>query len=774
MSFASVERALACAGRPEWRPGPDASYNVLAMNARLLGRLISLSCWLLCSAPAVAQPAASPTPSRVGNRHALLIGCTAYPELGRRYQLRGPSNDVALTRQLLHDRFGFADDRIVALVHENELSLRPTYDNIVREFEALISRVASGDDVFVMLGGHGSQLKDDNPHDASDDEPDGLDEVFLPEDVTRWTVNNPDVKAIRDDQIGAWLDAIRDRGAFVFFVADTCHAGTIDRSAGDLLFDEHAFYRERHVDPEVLNAPEDLANRGEAATGEAVNALIEPAESRGGLVALYAVDSRTLEREHPMPPENQLDGPAYGRLSFALNWVLARSKRQLTYQQLAQQIRWRYDGWQWSDLGFMLGAPQDLQRFVLGEGSWVDRSTVTLSRDEFGRLAIDVGLLHGATVGSVYRVYPILGSENEGAAVGCVKVTEATPTSARVEPCQYDHESLVAADLLPAPARCELAYAAVEALKMTIGIVPRDPSDSGANCDAFEQVIGNLAAERGAIFRLAAAGEAPDAFVVVRGDEASLRRTWAPAEAADDDHPRQFPAAAFGPFRAEAGASAPIALALRAMAKAINLRSIATSDNEVVIGDPEDPAVTLDVVVERWNPTTEVYDRIDAARPLDVHDGDKLRVSVANQGDRPVDVTILYIESAFRIRSYFPTERQVLQGAANTRIVRGERPAIANFTINDETTGLEDVLIIATLPRPGSPPQNFVFLEQPGLTSDRGDDDARSALKTPAGQLLATLGFGRGDRGGASTPDLATFAVHRLSWTVRGRDPAVP
>jgi hypothetical protein len=744
------------------------------MNAPLLGRLISLSCLLLGNAVVVAQPAASPTPSRIGDRHALLIGCTAYPALGRRYQLRGPSNDVALTRQLLRDRFGFADNRIVALVHENELPLRPTYDNIVREFEALIRRVEPGDDVFVLLGGHGSQLKDDAPPNPHDDEPDGLDEVFLPEDVTRWTVSKPDVKAIRDDQIGAWLDAIRDRGAFVFFVADTCHAGTIDRSAGDNLVDEHAFYRERHVDPKVLNAPEDLANDGAAAIDDDANALIQPAESRGGLVALYAVDSRTLEREHSMPPENQLDGPAYGRLSFALNWVLARSKRHLTYEQLAQQIRWRYDSWQWSDLGFMLGAPQDVQRFVLGEGGWVDRATVNLSRDEFGRLAIDVGALHGATVGSVYRVYPPLGSENEGAAVGCVKVTDATPTAARVEPCQYDHDSLISADMLPAPARCELAYAAVAGLRMKVGIVPRDPSDAGTNCAAFEQVIGNLAAERGAIFRLAAKGEAPDAFVVVRGDEASLRRQWDPAEAADDDQQRVFPSAAFGPFRADAGAGAPLALALRAMAKAINLRSIATSDNEVVIGDPEDPVVMLDVVAERWNPTTGAYDRIESMRPLDAHDGDKLRVSVANLGDEPVDVTILYIESAFRIRSYFPTERQVLQGAANNRIVRGERPALANFTINDETTGLEDVLIIATLPLPGSPPQNFVFLEQPGLTSDRGGDDSGSAIKTPAGQLLATLGFGRGDRSGASAPDLATFAVHRLSWTVRRRDPARP
>jgi hypothetical protein len=332
-------------------------------------------------------------------------------------------------------------------------------------------------------------------------------------------------------------------------------------------------------------------------------------------------------------------------------------------------------------------------------------------------------------VGSVYRLPP--GDENDGTAAGC-ESDEATPTTARVEPVAHGDVALVSADSLPTPARCELAYAAVDGLKMKVRIVPRSSDDSSANCAAFERVIGEHSAKQGASFRLAAAGEAPDAFVMVRGDEAFLRRTWDPAEAATgDENQRRFPEAGFGPFRADASADAPVAVALRAMAKAINLRSIATSDNEVVIGDPDDPAVTLEVNVERWNPKAEEYERIDPMFPLDAHHGDKLRVSVANLGIKPADVTILYIESAFRIRSYFPTERKVLQGEAHNRLVRGERPAVANFTINDETTGLEDVLIIATLPAPGSPPQNCVFLEQPGL-SPGGRRRSSSRLSTPA------------------------------------------
>ena len=40
-------------------------------------------------------------------------------------------------------------------------------------------------------------LVDDNPNDPNDNEYDGLDEVFLPEDVTTWKPNAPVPKAAR-------------------------------------------------------------------------------------------------------------------------------------------------------------------------------------------------------------------------------------------------------------------------------------------------------------------------------------------------------------------------------------------------------------------------------------------------------------------------------------------------------------------------------------------------------------------------------------------------
>jgi hypothetical protein len=123
---------------------------------------------------------------------------------------------------------------------------------------------------------------------------------------------------------------------------------------------------------------------------------------------------------------------------------------------------------------------------------------------------------------------------------------------------------------------------------------------------------------------------------------------------------------------------------------------------------------------------------------------------------------VLYIDSAFSIVSYLPTAYQNATGTTNNRLAPGQSTAVT-FKINVSTLGLEDVILIATLTNPATPMQNFAFLEQPGL--DRGADDPARA--SPLGQLLSTAAFASGDRGGAAAPDMARYAVHRISWTVR-------
>jgi hypothetical protein len=729
------------------------------MKSRQLACAIVLAGNAWISAAAQEAPA-GPAPS--GAKYALLIGCTAYPELPRRYQLRGPSNDVALTAELLRNDFTFDEARIVTLVHENDATHRPTYDNIAREFAALAHRVGPGDQVFILLGGHGSQVKDDNPSDPTDDEPDGLDEVFLPEDVTARNPSAAGVRAIRDDQIGRWLDAIRARGAFVFYIADTCHSGSGTRG------DEDTFYRTREVPAEILDPTVIVPDEAEKGVPE----IRTDVDGMGGIVAIYAVDEKNAELEHPMPPESKRDGLYYGRLTYALNYVLSHSRRPLMYYELAQQIRWQYDGWDWRDLGYTHGREKDLKRKVLGQETWERRSIVTFARDEYDRLSINVGLLHGAYVGNIYTVYPPAGAANDDVAAGYVVVTEATATSARVEPCEHDGAPPVTVDALPAHGRCELAVAALSSLKVAVGVAPA-PEQPEIDCSKAEAAIRELAADPAALIRVATGDEIPAILVLVSQEGLFLRRTFEAVDFAAEDaaDAARFGEKSFGPFSLESGPETKFALALQAMAKAMNIRSLATTSTGTLAGDPIDQVVSLKLDVERWIPEEQEFQAIDLTELTEVTAGDKIRVSVSNIGEEPVDVTILYIDNAFQITSYYPTKAQELRGGFDNRLAPGDAPAFYVFTLNDRTLGLEDVLVIATLSVPGASPENFVYLEQEGVPSGvRGG----GAVVSPAARVFGLLGYGVGDRGGEAAEDLATFAVRRVSWTVKKQDPETP
>jgi hypothetical protein len=730
-------------------------------------------------APVNGHAGASDARQAIGKRHALLVGCTVYPGLPEKHQLRGPSNDVALTTKLLKERFGFTDDEIVTLVHENAEAMRPTRDNVAREFAALVERVAAGDTVFIMIGGHGSQVKNDNPADSKDVELDGLDEVFLPEDIGGGSVASPAQGFIRDDDIGAWLTAIRAKRAAVFFVADTCHSGTIERGG----LDEGSLTRTRFVDPEILDPnvgklpPATAGNGADAgelsAPAGIADTTTETSTDLGPLIALYAVSDADFEHEEVMPPYERTSGVVYGRLSYTLSDVLTRARRPLTYRELAQQIGWRYQGWSWDqEMAFLNGSSQQFDVAVLGRERWRDRSAVTLVRGEYD-MALDVGMLHGVTVGSIYKVFPPTGAAGDDAAVGCVQVAEATPTTARVVECAYSGIPLAPFDQFPERGRCELAYAAAESLKLTLAVLPYGPASPSLDLSETESLVREIAARPSSLIAIAAEGQAPDAYVLVGPDGLYLRRAAdavratpgdAPGAASPTVDPAAFPPDAFGPFAADASRGSKLDRALEAMAKATNIRRLAASDKLMVIGDPGYPAVELKVVVERWNPKANGFELVDEMHPLETYDGDKVRVSVFNTSGSPVDVTILYLDSAFSIRSYFPTATQVLNGELHNRIIPGGEPASVVFTINDSTIGLEDVIVVATLPGAGVPPQNFAFLEQRGIDRGRAPEPA---LDTPLGQLLGMAAFGSGDRGGSAAPDLAKYAVHRLSWTVR-------
>jgi hypothetical protein len=728
---------------------------------------------------------AAPIVETAPRKFALLVGASAYPQLPDDAQLLGPGNDVALTASLLKERFGYTDDDVTALVFANEPAKQPTYDNIAREFVALIARAGAGDRVFVLLAGHGSQIANDDADAPTDNEPDGRDEAFLPQDVTPGKLGkHGPLNVIRDDQIRVWLDAIRVKGASVFFVADTCHSGTMDRGQPD----NSGYSRTRWIHPAVLAGMSlaidwgnggaiDGADDNDAPTPVGLAEVVrDPNQKLAGLVALYAVDEYTKEPEHPMPPDNRLDGPTYGQLTYAMNWVLARSKRELTYRELAQQIVWRYESWGWEEVSFALGSGDELDRQVLGDGMWKDRSGVMLSRDEeYSRLSINIGALHGATGGSIYTVYPPVGFENDNVPAGYVKVTEVTPTTARVVAVPYGESPQTPAGKLPVPGRCELAFVAASSLKLTVGVVPARADVSAEAVAAAEAVVRDITGMQGTLIRLADEGEESEAYIIVRNEGVYLRKRPNNGTDVTADVAGTFaekPIDVFGPFTADATRTSEFTQAIKTMAKAENIRRLATSEDEIYVGSAEDQTVALAMKIQRWDAANEEWVELDRSTPISTYDQDRIRVQVFNESGEPVDVTILYIDSAFGVYSFYPTREDVDNGGLKNRILPRRAPAEVPFDIEATTLGMEDVIVIATIAAPDTTPQNFAFLEQTGLP--RGSDDPNSVLNTPLGQLLGHAAFGVGERSGAAAPDIAKYVVHRLSWTVQPKDAKRP
>src|SRR5437660_12600095 len=97
----------------------------------MIRRITILGVLLVTAAPCAAQKAAP------AKGHALLVGCSHYPNLEERYQLKGPANDVLLMRDLLVKQFGFAAENIALLAEHAGKDRLPTRANIEKEFRRL-------------------------------------------------------------------------------------------------------------------------------------------------------------------------------------------------------------------------------------------------------------------------------------------------------------------------------------------------------------------------------------------------------------------------------------------------------------------------------------------------------------------------------------------------------------------------------------------------------------------------------------------------------------
>ena len=134
--------------------------------------------------------AAPPAPANSsGKSFALLVGCTNYYNHPA-FALEGPANDIELLRATLSERYRLRPENIAELSEKAAKQLgpdfRPTHDNIKRQFAELAGKVAAGDQVVVLLSGHGSQQPEHDPPFSKYPKPDAKDQIFLAADLGSW------------------------------------------------------------------------------------------------------------------------------------------------------------------------------------------------------------------------------------------------------------------------------------------------------------------------------------------------------------------------------------------------------------------------------------------------------------------------------------------------------------------------------------------------------------------------------------------------------------
>ena len=706
--------------RPAWTLGSVCNWlawsGALAAGALLpLVLPLTLAARPLGSAPAQSLVAAAP------QRRALLVGVTEFqdPRLNSR-ALKGPANDVDLFRQvLMQEPFSVPAGNIRVLKRGSDPAARPTQANIHREFVRLAQVARNGDHIVILLAGHGSQQPADP--DPSDHEPDGLDEIFLPEDIGLWDGKIGRVKnALVDDDIRAWVAEIRKTGAFVWLIFDACHSGTMTRGAEV----------SRQIPMSELVPAEAIAVATDAVRGmNADSDLLGLTDSAGDVAALYAAHMAETTPEKPLPNSNS---PVHGLFTYTLAEILSQSSSVLTYRELALRVLERYRSvprvLAHTAVRRRRSRSRDPRTTILAgptaDAAW--RST------RAGSWSMAAGSIQGLTVGSVLEVFPPAGALDAHIRIGHVRVTSVSPGSARVTPTAYDKDPAPAAARLVAGSRARIRYYEFGDLRLKIAY------RGGKPIPVISRALSNLAAATNGLAEYVTTGVADWSLEVV-----GRRVVLVPAAGSQSAHELVL-----------GGVDDPkiselIVTACKRIGRVRNLVQLASASGS---------GMRLELRVLRYPTATSTVGRALLSTPADyvIQAGQFAEFRVRNTGDRPVDVTVLYVDAAFGIEPLYPLRDREI----DNQLRAGEERIVGRFAVSDMPLGWESAVAIGV--ESGAVRQNFSMLAQESIELQRGTDgSARSPLRRLLEQAL--LGLDERTRG-ATDVDPTTFAVKVVAW----------
>lgn len=321
----------------------------------------------------VPVPQAALTPPAKPTKWALLVGINNYKYPNQVSPLAGSINDVDDVRQVLIGKFEFPPENILVLKDS-----QATHAAIINAIKThLIAKAQPGDIVVIHYSGHGSQMPDVTGKMIS-----GLDETIVPYD-------SRDLEGKVFDISGAELHPLllelAAKTKNLTFILDSCHSGTLVRGA-----------RVRSI-PADTRTPPPLPPDTLSAT-RSVGATDDSKSPK--YVSIAAATSKESAFEHFA--ENQ----DHGALTYFLTRQLRAAKAGATYRDVMDSVIGNVTANYPAQNPSLEGAEAD--QYIFGDGSSLARTYVTASPSALDsrKVTLGEGQVQGATVGSVYDVYP--------------------------------------------------------------------------------------------------------------------------------------------------------------------------------------------------------------------------------------------------------------------------------------------------------------------------------------------------------------------------------
>jgi hypothetical protein len=676
--------------------------------------------------------------------YALLVGCTRYEHLAESFQLQGPANDVLMIRDLLVERFGFSKDSVRILAQGSAVPLRPTRANIQREFQRLTDLARPGDQVVILLAGHGSQQPGPDPDNPGDPKSLRMHKIFLPADVGKWDRGkNAVTNAITDDDFHQWLGGIRKSGAYLWVIVDACHSGGMIRGAGEEVVRQVP--SGVLIPEEVMNeAQSQLRTRGGQAE-EDPGLGIAPEEQ--AMVVLYAAQGSEVTVEKTLPADSR-DGKRRGLFSYTICQTLAQAARSLTYNELVQRVQSQY-----AESGRSFPTPliqgKDRDREVLRSTRWPGRSQILLDKDEDG-LKINAGAIQGLTKGTILAAYPPPGQARGDRPLGYVRIVERRTLESRVDPCTYDGRHADPDRLTPGGV-CEPTVVDYGDLRLRVTVDRLDNRNHGIPADQYQSLTGivrDLSRAKGSLVRLV--NDPHQADWLVRWDQGKIFLIPGAGVSAS---PLGGLPPLYGPVPEGESPGPWVGRRLTQIARVQNLKQLASSADETVRGDA---GVKIGLEVRKLSSKADRQGQPVQANGQTFHDGDRLLLRLTNPNRVPVDVTLLYVNGGFGIDALYPGRGEI------NRLIPGETVSI-RFHIDGKTAGQENLVAIAVRGTEGRLPVDFTALVQPTLEAAH---DADRAFSNPLGRLLKNAMFASGDARSADRDTLDEYRLEMFSWKV--------